>query len=64
MFYHKSVKLHVLYINRVIELSWHPLILRTLASFLYYCCGLNANMSISISLVPAMVLANVLIRAF
>ena len=60
--YQKSVKLHTVHMNRVIELSWHPLILRTFASFLYICCGINANIAISVSLVPAMIFANFLVR--
>ena len=60
----KLVKQHIFHMKRALELSWHPLILRTLASFLYYVCSINANLSISISLMPAMVLANFLIRAF
>ena len=60
----KLVKQHIFHMKRLLELSWHPLILRTLASFLYYGCNINANLSISISFIPAIVLANFLIRAF
>ena len=48
---------HKIYAKKLINLSMHPLILRNISFLIYYIFNLNTNRSISISLIPTLILS-------